>query len=204
MFTERVPDAVNPYARRTLRLVERLRAIALALGSAAGARLSKRLRLPASRDTLLRLVRRLPLPIIPTLRAVGIDDWAHRKRQRCGTIVVDLERRRPVALLKDREADTLAHWLRMQTGVTIIARDRLKAYIDGAHACAPEAAQVADRFHLPLNLVEALDHVFSTHGNALPVVRQARSRTPVVQPDGRTAVPVPPPTPTPQAQTRAA
>jgi hypothetical protein len=63
---------------------------------------------------------------------------------------------------------------------------------------------VADRFHLPLNLVEALDHVFSAHGNALPVVRQARSRTPVVQPDGRTAVPVPPPTPTPQAQTRAA
>jgi transposase len=204
VFTERLPDVVSPYARRTLRLVERLRAIGLALGGAAGARLTTCLRLPASRDTLLRLVRRLPLPVIPPLRAIGVDDWAHRKRQRYGTIVVDLERRRPVALLHDREADTLATWLRAHTGVTIIARDRMKAYIDGARAGAPQAIQVADRFHLLQNLAEALDQVFSAHGRALNAVSDALSRTPVVQPDGRTALPVPPPTPTPQAQARAA
>jgi transposase len=203
VFTERLPDVVSPYARRTLRLVERLRAIGLALGGAAGARLTKHLRLPASRDTRLRLVRRLPLPVIPPLRAIGIDDWAHRKRQRYGTIVVDLERRRPVALLNDREADTLATWLRKHAGVTVIARDRLKAYIDGARAGAPEATQVADRFHLLQNLAEALDQVFSAHGKVLKAVSEALSRTPVVQPDGRTAVPVSPRTPTLQERTRA-
>jgi transposase len=204
VFTERLPDVVRPYARRTLRLIERLCVIGLALGGAAGARLTHRLSLPASRDTLLRLVRQRPLPVMPPLRVIGVDDWAHRKRQRYGTIVVDLERRRPVALLNDREADTLADWLREHPGVTIIARDRLKSYMDGARAGAPQAAQVADRFHLLQNLAEALDQVFSTHGKALKAVNEALSRTPVVQPDGQTAVPVPPSTPPPQAQTQAA
>jgi transposase len=170
----------------------------------AGARLAHLLGLPASRDTLLRLVRRLPLPSIPPLSAIGVDDWAHRKRQRYGTIVVDLEQRRPVALLNDRDAETLAHWLRMHPGVTIIARDRMKAYMDGARAGAPQATQVADRFHLLQNLAEALDQVFSAQGPALKAVSTALSRTPVVQPDGQTAVPVPPSLPTPQAQTQAA
>jgi len=83
------------------------------------------------------------------------------------------------------------------------ARDRLKAQRDGARAGAPQATQVADRFHLLQNLAEALDPVFSTHGKALKAVSDARSRTPVVQPDGQTAVPVPPSMPTPQAQPRA-
>jgi transposase len=88
--------------------------------------------------------------------------------------------------------------------VTVIARDRLKAYMDGARAGAPQAIQVADCFHLLQNLAEALDQAFSTHGKALKAVSDMLSRTPVVQPDGQTAVPVPPSTPTPQAQTRAA
>ena len=204
IFTERMPEFVDAYARKTQRLVTVLQAIGMAVGGQVGARLTHRLGLPVSRDTLLRLVRRLPLPGIPPLRAIGVDDWAHRKRQRYGTIVVDLERRRPVALLNDRDADTLTLWLREQTGVTVIARDRLKAYIDGARAGAPQATQVADRFHLLQNLAEALDQVFSTHGSALKAVSEILSRTPVVQPDGRPAIPVPPRTPTPQERTRAA
>jgi hypothetical protein len=148
-------------------------------------------------------MRRLPLPAVRPLSAIGVDDWAQRKRQRDGTIVVDLERRQPVALLNDREAETLADWLRAHPSVRIIARDRLKAYRDGARAGAPQATQVADRFHLLQNLAEALDHVFSTHGKALKAVSEARSRTPIIQPDGHTAMPVPPSTPTPQVQTRA-
>jgi hypothetical protein len=181
-----------PWARRTLRLAERLRALGIALGGAAGTRLTPRFGLIASRDTLLRLVRRLSLPGVPPLSAIGVDDWAYRKRQRYGTIVVDLERRRPVALFNDREADTLATWLRAHAGITVIARDRMKAYSDGARAGTPQATQVADRFHLLQNLAEALDQVFSAHGNALKAVSEALSTTPVVQPDGRTAVPVPP------------
>jgi transposase len=191
IFTERVPELVAVYARKTCRLVAALQAIGMALGGQAGARLAHRLGLPASRDTLLRLVRRLPLPVVAPLRAIGVDDGAHRKRQRYGTIVVDLERRRPVALLHDREAETLADWLRAHPGVTIIARDRLKAYMDGARAGAPQATQVADRFHLLQNLAEALDQVFSTHGNALKAVSDMLGRTRVVQPNGQTAVLVP-------------
>jgi transposase len=127
IFTERVPELVAVSARKTCRLVAALQAIGRALGGQAGARLAHRLGLPASRDTLLRLVRRLPLPVVAPLRAIGVDDWAHRKRQRYGTIVVDLERRRPVALLHDREAETLTNWLRAHPRVAIIARDRLKA-----------------------------------------------------------------------------
>jgi transposase len=82
IFTERVPELVAAYARKTHRLVTVLQAIGLALGGQAGSRLTRRLGLPPSRDTLLRLVRRLPLPVIPPLRAIGVDDWAHRKRQR--------------------------------------------------------------------------------------------------------------------------
>ena len=134
----------------------------------------------ASRDTLLRLVRRLPVPAVPPLAAIGVDDWAHRKRQRYGTIIVDVTQRRPVALLNDREADTLATWLRAHPGVTVIARDRLKAYSDGARAGAPQATQVADRFHLMQNLAEALDQVFSAHGKALKAVSDARSQTPIL------------------------
>jgi transposase len=204
IFTERVPELVAAYARKTHRLITALQAIGVALGGQAGARLAHRLGLPVSRDTLLRLVRRLPLPVVPLLQAIGVDDWAHRKRQRYGTIVVDLERRQPVALLNDREAETLADWLRGHPEVTIIARDRLKAYKDGSRAGAPQATQVADRFHLLQNLAEALDQVFSTHGKALNAVSDAWSRTPVVQPDGQTAVPVPPSMSTPQAQARAA
>ena len=189
IFTERIPELMAPYARKTHRLIAVLQAIGVALGGQAGARLAQLLGLPASRDTLLRLVRRLSLPGDPPLRAIGVDDWAHRKRQRYGTIVVDLERRRPVALLHDREAETLADWLRAHPGVTIIARDRMKAYIDGARAGAPQATQVADRFHLLQNLAEALDQVFSAHGNALKTVRAALGSTPVLQPDGRAPSP---------------
>jgi transposase len=89
IFTERVPELVAPYARKTQRLIAALQALGVALGGQAGARLSKRLGLSASRDTLLRLVRRLPLPVIPPIQAIGVDDWAYRKRQRYGTIVVD-------------------------------------------------------------------------------------------------------------------
>jgi transposase len=204
IFTERVPELVATYARKTHRLVAALQAIGVALGGQAGARLTHRLGCLASRDTLLQLVRRLPRPVMPTLRAIGVDDWVHRTHQRYGTIVVDLEQRRPVVRLHDREADTLATWLRAHAGVTIIARERLKAYSDGARAGAPQATQVADRLHLLQNLAEALDQVFSVHGKARKAVSGARSRSPVIQSDGRTTVPVPPSAPTLQEQTRAA
>jgi transposase len=119
--------------------------------------------LPTSPDALLRRVRRAPLPLQPAVRVLGVDDWAWKKGQRCGTILCDLERRQPVDLLPERSADSFARWLKVHPGVEIISRDRGDEYIKGASQGAPRAVQVADRFHLLVNVREALMRAVDRH-----------------------------------------
>src|SRR5262249_28530943 len=121
-----------------------------------------------------------------------------------GTILVDLERRQPVALLPERTAETLAVWLREHPGVQVIARDRSQAYAEGARHGAPAATQVADRFHLLQNLREALDQVFITHSPIRHPASETRRQPPVQRPDGTMAAPGPPHDPPLPVQQRAA
>jgi transposase len=190
IFTERLPTVAAPWARRTRRLVQRLVALSIALGGKAGVRLGYAWDLRVSRHTLLRLLRRQPVPSLPTPRVLGVDDFALRKRHTYGTILVDLERRQPVALLPDRTADTVAQWLREHPGVEVIARDRSSTYAEGARQGAPGATQVADRFHLLQNLKDVLDHVFTLHAQTLDAVNAALRPPLVPLSDGALAVSV--------------
>jgi transposase len=101
-------------------------------------------------------VRRLSVPQGPAPHIIGIDDWAWHKGQRYGTLIVDLERGCPIDVLEDRAAETVAAWLQARPDVTIVARDRTEAYAAGIRQGAPEATQVADRFHFTTWQVIAL------------------------------------------------
>ena len=160
IFTERLPNVVEPYARRTTRLTDVFTLLGFALGGEAGKRLAAGMGLVTSPDTLLRLIRAQPEEEVPTPRVLGVDDFSFCKRKTYGTILLDLERRIPIDILPDREAPTLEKWLKAHKGVEIISRDRGGPYAEGARQGAPEAQQVADRFHLLMNLSEALKTFF--------------------------------------------
>ncbi len=154
IFVERL-GALAPWARRTARLDELAHHLALALGGRPAASFATRLMLPLSNDTLLRLVRRRGAPSFAPPRAIGIDDWAWKRNHRYGTLICDLERRRTISLLADRESATAQAWLAAQPQIEVVTRDRGGAYALAAARALPGAVQVADRWHLTENASHA-------------------------------------------------
>jgi len=156
IFTERFAEGVlAPSARRTARLESIVHHLGLALGGRPAAGFAKRLMLPVSKDTLLRVVRRRTRTPADPLKVIGIDDWAWRRNHRYASIICNLEKRRVVKLLPDRELATAQAWLAAHPTIEIVARDRGGGYGEAAARALPHAEQVADRWHLMENASRA-------------------------------------------------
>lgn len=185
-----------------MRLVQQLQHIGLALGGAAGSQFLKQLGYQASGSSLLNYLDQLTLPPIEVPKHLGVDDFAFRRGRQYGTILVDLEQHRPIALLVDRKAETLAQWLRQHPGIEVLSRDRSKLYRSVMNEGAPSAVQVADRFYLVQNLTETLEKVFRTYPTELKAIEQQHRPT-TIAPEVTIVRPKPTATAAEQAQFQA-
>jgi transposase len=154
IFSQQVQSGLKPYARRLERVDQQLQPLAFVVGCKPGARVCQLIGLPLSPSTLLRLIRKTPLLRVETPAVLGVDDFAFRKGITYGTILVDLDKRKPIDLLPDREGKTLESWLIAHPGVKIVARDRSQVYANAITTVCPDAIQIADRWHLLKNLSE--------------------------------------------------
>ena len=188
-FREQAPQIAPAHQRHTTALHRALERLGYALGGRPAERLAHAqgfARHGLSRMSFLRAVRAAIVPTAPAPCQIGVDDWAWSKGKTYGTLIVDLQRHRPVDLLADRTADTFATWLKDHPGIELISRDRSGAYAEGAQLGAPQALQVADRFHLVKNLVDALEEFLLRKALARAHAAQALATQHAPVPDAET------------------
>jgi transposase len=161
IFAERLPELCHPHAQRTIRLQEALSQLGLVVGGQAGARVGSQLGFSGSRDTILRLLRQSDLPEPRTPHVVGVDEWAWKRGRRYGTLLCDLERGIPIDVLPDRSVESVSAWFKRHPSIEVVSRDRSSEFAAAASQGAPQAVQVADRWHVGKNLAEALSTVLA-------------------------------------------
>jgi len=159
VFSEHTPDIVR-YSRRTRRATRILETFAIELTGRLGSILSKQMHITVSSSTITRIAYNQQLPDIKQPRVLGVDDWAYRKGVSYGTILIDMETSRPIELLPSRDGQALKNWLLKYNDVKIVTRDRASSYASAIIESCPNAVQIADRFHLLMNLSDALDTYF--------------------------------------------
>lgn len=167
VFCERLPRIARPYARQTDRLLGIIAVVGYVAGGLPGQRLLARLAIRTSDDSVLRRVKQNAPDDSTPVRNLGVDDWAWRKGQEYGTILVNLDLHRVMDLLPDRSSESFANWLNRHPGIATVARDRCGLYAEGAAIGAPGAQQVADRFHLVLNLSTTVEKVLEERSRYL-------------------------------------
>lgn len=186
IFTERLTEFVQPYARMTNRLRHCLQELGIQLGALPSVRLAPQLGMPIKKASVLRLLRGVAPPVSEPVRILGVDDFCWRRGKTYGTILVDLERGVPIDLLPDRQGETLGKWLVAHPSVELISRDRGGEYAAAGRRGAPQALQTADRFHVLRNLSEALErglHRYRAQLKAirLPAPTKGEGRAPTVR-----------------------
>lgn len=163
IFVERLTPFVAPWAQVTQRLFQIVQVIGLATGGRLGVRVTDRLGIPISRQTILRRIMALPTEPVGEVVELGIDDFSFRRGRKFGTILVNLQTRQVIDVLADRKAETAAAWMAAHPEIELVSRDRGTDYASAATTGAPQAVQCADRFHVLKNLGEALEGCLARH-----------------------------------------
>jgi len=170
VFAERLPDLVQPWARVSKRLLEELKAIGLAASAEVSERLAPRLGMKVKAPTLLRYLRTIEDPPKTVVTVLGIDDFAMRRGDKYGTILINIETGKPLDLLPNRTAEAVMPWLSTHPEIQVVSRDRASAFADAVNRVLPHATQVADRYHLVQNLREHLQQFLDRKRTCLPFV----------------------------------
>jgi transposase len=187
VFAERLTPFIEPWARMTKRLSQSIEAIGLATSGELGSRFAPRLGIVTSPTTILRRTMALPAQRSEQVSLLGIDDWSFRRGRHFGTILVNLATHEIVDLLPDRETETAQSWMKAHPEISLVSRDRAEDYAAAARKGAPQARQVADRFHLTQNLTDIVEEILARCRAEIRKASEPPTSAVRVQPEGNGA-----------------